>query len=67
MKGIKCTSCNYRKSAGEALIESGLRLLKTLLSSPQTSSLVGANTIANFVEMKCPKCGETGRWVREDE
>ena len=64
MKGQKCANCGYELSAAEAIMLNIGKVFgdvagKTL---PQQRAMV-TNTISNITRLKCPKCGQTGRWI----
>lgn len=61
MFGQKCANCDY--SMG--FVESAIVNLGSFL--PKAQGAIGMNTLSNIRNIKCPGCGETGRWIRDDE
>lgn len=57
MLGQKCANRGYKMNFTESVVTNTLKISKA----------VGMNTVSNANQLKCPKCGEDGRWIREDE
>lgn len=65
---IKCGNCGFTKANDEALWESVLFICgKIFGNSIRSATSLDRMTagIANKSEIKCPKCGEVGRWTEE--
>lgn len=66
MLGQKCANCGYKMNFTESVLVNILKSLGDVFES-SASKAVGMNTVSNANKLKCPKCGEYGRWIREDE
>ncbi len=67
MKGQKCSVCGYKISAGESILLNIGKVLGEVSKRIPQQQAFGTNTISNITELKCPNCGQVGRWVRDDE
>lgn len=67
MKGQKCANCGYKISGGESVALNIGKIFNAFAKAMPKQQAFGTNTISNITELKCPKCGQTGRWIREDE
>ena len=67
MSGQKCANCNYRMSSGEAIFSGLGKLLGEIVERIPKQNAAGTNTLSNVTRLKCPRCGEVGRWIRDDE
>lgn len=60
MSGQICSSCGYQLSFFEVILFSAFKL-----GSGCASNSVGIHTVSNALGMKCPSCGESGRWLKD--
>jgi len=67
MKGQKCASCGYKMSGGESILSNIGKVLGDVAGRGLQQGAMGTNTISNSTRLKCPKCGQVGRWIRDDE
>ena len=67
MKGQKCSACGYKISARESILLNIGKVLGEASKRIPKQQAFGTNTISNITELKCPNCGQVGRWVRDDE
>ena len=67
MKGQKCSVCGYKISARESILLNIGKVLGEASKRIPKQQAFGTNTISNITELKCPNCGQVGRWVRDDE
>lgn len=63
MKGQKCANCGYELSAAEAIMLNVGKVFGDVADKALTQRVMGTNTISNITRLKCPKCGQTGRWI----
>lgn len=67
MNGQKCANCGYKMSSGESIFSSLGKLLGDIAERISSQNVTGTNTLSNATRLKCPKCGQTGSWIRDDE
>lgn len=67
MSGQKCGNCGYKMSSGEAIFSGLGKLLGEIVERIPKQNATGTNTLSNVTRLKCPRCGEVGRWIRDDE
>lgn len=67
MRGQKCASCGYKMSGGESILSNIGKVLGDVVERVPQRSAMGTNTLSNATRLKCPKCGQVGRWIRDDE
>lgn len=63
MFGQKCANCGYEMGFVESAVVNLLLLKKKSMSQ----GMLGMNILSNANNLKCPNCGEVGRWFRDDE
>ncbi|WP_455795787.1 hypothetical protein [Clostridium butyricum] len=63
MKGQTCASCGYKLSAAEAIVLNIGKVAGDVADVALTRRAMGTNTISNATRLKCPKCGQVGRWI----
>lgn len=64
---MKCGNCGYKMSNGEAIFANIGKVLGDILERIPKENATGTNTLSNSTRLKCPKCGETGRWIADNE
>lgn len=67
MNGQKCANCGYNMSSGESIFSSLGKLLGDIVERIPQQKATGANILSNATRLKCPKCEQTVRWIRDDE
>lgn len=67
MKGQKCANCGYTMAGGESILTNIGKIFGDVAERIPQRNAMGTNTLSNITKLKCPKCGQVGRWLRDDE